>query len=163
MKGHTVTWLRVGLVVAVVIAAHAVHAGSADAAPVTPAPGAVLLGAVTSQNMPAVFRVAGDGRTLTLAEIAVGMTCTSGAHFVLSDGFVRVPISKSGRLRVDYSQPATVGSGGTTYAVTDSVTGRLNRAHTKLSGVWRLSIDYSYTDGTTDHCDSGSVQFTAIP
>jgi hypothetical protein len=38
---------------------------------------------------------------------------------------------------------------------------RLNRGHAQLSGVWRLQVNYSFTNGMSDQCDSGPVRFAA--
>ncbi len=177
-QGSRAKWIRASFAVALLIAAHALHAGSADAATSAPQPnGAVrihvardaaaapgiLLAALTSQNLPAWFRVSGDGRMLTIAEIAVSMNCTSGTQFLVPDDFLRVPINKDGRLHGTYSQPPTAGASGETYTWTDSITARLNRRHTRLSGVWRLSIHDSFTNGMSDQCSSGPVRFTATP
>jgi hypothetical protein len=176
IQGLRAKWIRVGLVVAALIASHALHNGSAEAATTAPQPhgGAhilaahdapaspgILLATITSQSLPAWFKVSGDGRTLTVAAIAVNMNCTSGAQFVLPDGFVRVAISKSGTLHANYSQPPTAGSAGETYTLTDSITARLNHRHTRLSGVWHLSVNYSFTNGMSDQCESGPVRFVA--
>lgn len=161
IQGRRAKWLRVSFAVALLIAAHVFHAGPADAATTAPQPHGVVLATITSQNLPAWFRVSGDGRTLTVAAIAVDMHCTSGAQFVLPDDFVRVAISKSGRLHGAYSQPPTAGTSGETYTGTDSITARLNHRHTRLSGVWRLSVNYSFTNGMSDQCSSGPVRFTA--
>lgn len=179
MKGHSQSrrakWVRAGLVVGALIASHALHDGSAEAATAPQSHGAarvlaahdasaapgVLLATLTSQSLPAWFKISHDGRTLAVAAIAVNMNCTSGAQFVLPDGFVRVAISKNGRLHGTYSQPPTAGSAGETYTWTDSITARLNHRHTQLSGVWHLSVNYSFTNGMSDQCDSGPVRFTA--
>ncbi len=175
MMGPNARWIRAGFVVTAAIAALALG-GSAEAASIAPrpagtpgilaahdasaAPGVVLAG-ITSQNLPAFFKIAGDGRTLTVAAIALSMNCTSGAQFVLPDDFVRVGISKNGRLHAAYSQPPTAGTGGETYTWTDAVTARVNRRHTQLSGVWQLSVNYSFTNGMSDQCGSGPVRFAA--
>lgn len=181
MKGRTqgrrAKWLRVGFAASLLIAAHALHGGSADAATTVPQShgavrihaahdasaksGAVLV-AITSQNLPAWFRVSAAGRTLTVAAIAVNVSCASGAQFALPDGLTKVQISKNGRLHATSSQPPTAGSAGGTYAWTDSITARLNHRHTQLSGMWRLSVNYTFADGTTDQCTSGPVRFTAV-
>lgn len=177
-RGRRTRWIRVGFAVTAVIAAHALNGGSADAASVSPqshgaarihlaqdspaTPGTTLA-AITSQNLPAWFKVSSDGRMLRAAAIAVTVNCTSGAQFVLPDSFVRVSISKNGRLHGTYSQPPTADSAGDTYTWTDSITARLNHRHTQLSGVWQLSVNYSFTNGMSDQCASGPVRFTTAP
>jgi hypothetical protein len=156
-------WLRLASV-AMLIAGHALE-GSARAATIgaidAPPPSAIVLAGFTSQQFPVFFKVGGDGRTLTLAGIALNMTCTSGAQFVLQDDFARVPIGPSGRLHGRYAQAPTSGSDGATVSATDALSAHLNRRHTQLSGVWQLSAHYAFTDGTSDDCSSGPVRFTA--
>ncbi|MGB8880288.1 MAG: hypothetical protein WCD11_28530 [Solirubrobacteraceae bacterium] len=158
-------WLYLAAAVVAAIAAHALG-GSAQAATIAtagdaPAPPAIVLAGFTSQQFPAFFKVAGDGRTLTLAGIALNMTCTSGAQFVLEDGFARVPIGPSGKLHGSYAQAPTSGADGVTVSATDSLSAHLNRRRSQLSGVWQLAAHYAYTDGTSDACSSGPVRFTA--
>lgn len=166
MKGPRTKWLRVALAVGGAIAAHALDPGSAGAATIAPrsandAPAGIVLAGLTSQNLPVFFKVARDARSLTLAAIAVDMNCTSGAEFVLPDGFARVGIGENGRLHAAVSQPPTAGTGGETYSWTDSVAARMNRKHTQFAGVWRLKVNYSFTNGMSDQCDSGPVRFAA--
>ena len=52
--------------------------------------------------------------------------------------------------------------GGGTYSGTDSMSARLNRERTRITGVWRLQLSYTFADGTTDQCDSGPVRFTDV-
>ena len=125
------------------------------------APGLVLAG-ITSQSLPAWFKVSGDARTLTVAAIAVNLNCTSGAEFVLPDAFVRVAIRQE-RKAARRCVAAAHGGDGPARPTrwTDSVTARLNHRHTQLSGVWHLTVNYSFTNGMSDQCDSGPVRFTA--
>jgi hypothetical protein len=172
MKG-----LRIALAVAVLLSAYALGGASAKAASIGPQPFAaariatardasavapsVVLAGFTSQDYPTFFKVSGNARTLTLAGIALNMTCTSGAEFVLADLFAHVRINPNGRLRSTASQPPTAGPNGGTVTSTDSLTGRLNRRHSQLSGLWRLQVNYSFTNGMSDQCDSGPVRFLA--
>ena len=70
---------------AVVIAALALPAVAvASDAPATPS---IVLAGFTSQQYPTFFKIAAAGRSVTLGAVALEMTCTSGAQFVLQDGF----------------------------------------------------------------------------
>ena len=94
-----------------------------------------------------------------LAAIALDMTCTSGEQFVVRTGSVRFGSALEGSSRG--LAPPTAGSNGATYTGTDSLTARLNRGDTQLSGMWQLKVNYSFTDGMSDQCDSGPVRFAA--
>jgi hypothetical protein len=161
-RGRRAKRLRMGLALAVVIGAHALDGGQAQAATTdaSAAPGIVLAG-LTSQQYPTFFKISADARTLTLGSIAISMNCTSGDQFVLEDAFARVSIKPNGRLHATFSQPPTAASSGVTYSGTDSLTARLGRRHTQLSGTWRLRVNYTFTNGMSDRCDSGPVRFTA--
>lgn len=158
MKGNK--WLRVAFVLSAVIAVHALG-GSAQAAPIGGGSQNIVLAGFTSQQYPAFFKVSANAKTLTMSGIALNMTCTSGAQFVLQDSFARIKISPSGRLHISVSIPQTAGANGNTYSGTDSLTGRLGTRHTELSGTWHLQVNYSFTNGMSDQCDSGPVRFNA--
>lgn len=174
-KGRRAIWVRVAIVGAL-IALHALESGSANAASLGPRPhqaariaaagnpsttSSIVLAGFTSQNYPAFFKISGNGRMLVASGIALDMHCTSGGEFVLPDLFVRVPIGVKGKLNAAYSQPPTAGANGSTYTGSDSLTGKLGPKHSQLSGVWQLSVHYSFTNGMNDQCDSGPVRFAA--
>jgi hypothetical protein len=159
-------WLRLALGVAVTVAAHAVDGGSAKAATISaaadaPAPSATVLAGFTSQEYPAFFKLADDGRKVSLAGIALEMTCTSGDQWVLQDAFIGIRISPNGRLHASSTEAPTSDADGSTQSASDSLSARLNRSKTQLSGVWQLTVHYTYTDGASDACDSGPVRFSA--
>ncbi len=161
-RGSWAKRLRIGLALVVVIGAHALNGGQADAATIdAPVTSGIVLAGVTSQQYPAFFKISADARTLTLGSIAISMNCTSGDQFVLGDGFSRVRISPSGKLHATLSIPPTAGSSGASYSGTDSLTAHLGRRHSQLSGMWRLHVNYTFTNGMSDQCDSGPVRFTA--
>jgi hypothetical protein len=174
MMGRKAKWVRVSLVVAAAIAVHALHAGSADAASIAPKADArilaaqdasarpdIVLAGFSSQQYPVFFKISAAGRALTVGAIALQMTCTSGTQFVLQDAFGPVQIGPNGRLHAGASIPPTAGSSGTTYSGTDSLTARLGRRHTHVSGTWELKVNYSSVNGMSDECDSGPVRFLA--
>ncbi|HTU85808.1 MAG TPA: hypothetical protein VMF57_09560 [Solirubrobacteraceae bacterium] len=154
-------WVRLAFVVALSIASHALGGGSAKAAEVGHAPGQeTVLAGFTSQNYPAFFKLADDGRRVSVAGIALSMTCTSGDQFVLQDAFAGLRIGANGSLHGSYTQPPTSGQDGATVSATDSLSARLNRRGTQLSGVWQLTAHYAFSDGSADDCASGPVRFT---
>lgn len=175
IQNRQAKWLRVAFAVTVAIAAHALNGGSAQAAMIhlQPAGSAhiaaaadaaptsdIVLAGFTSQQYPTFFKVSKDGRTLTVGAIAIEMTCTSGSQFVVEDALGRVRISPNGRLRATTVIPPTAGSSGDTFSGTDSLTARLSHHHTSVSGTWQLKVNYSFTNGMSDQCDSGPVRFT---
>ncbi len=175
-RGRRAKWIRTGLAVAVVIGAHVLNGGQADAATIDARPfgpariamardasaaSGIVLAGITSQQYPVFFKISANARTLTFGSIAISVNCTSGDQFVLPDAFARVSIKPNGRLHATFSQPPTAASGGVTYSGTDSLTAHLARKHSQLSGTWQLRVNYSFTNGMSDECDSGPVRFTA--
>jgi hypothetical protein len=159
-------WLRLAVALALSIAAHALGGSSANAATIAsagdaPTPPAIVLAGFTSQNYPVFFKVADDARKVTVAGIALEMTCTSGTQLVTQDAFVNLRIGPDGKLHGSYVQAPTSGSDGATISATDFLSGVLNRRRTQLSGTWQLRAHYTFIDGTSDACDSGPVRFTA--
>lgn len=176
MTGQRARWIRACFVIAVAIAAHAVNGGSAEAASLAPVPhgaarilaakdapatSGVVLAGFTSQQYPTFFKISAAGQTLTLGAIALQLTCTSGAQFVLEDAFGPVQIRPNGRLHAAVSIPPTAGASGVTFSGTDSLTAKLGRRDTHVSGTWDLKLNYSFTNGMSDQCDSGPVRFAA--
>lgn len=149
-------WLR--LLAAGVLAVGALVFGSvpADAASLGP----TTLAGLSSQGFPSFFEISKNGRTLKLGAIALGMTCGSGDEFVFTDRDVRVPITRSGKLRADFAQAPTPASGGGTVGGTDSLNATLNPQRTELTGTWRVQQTYISPAGETEQCDSGPVRFS---
>ena len=152
-------WLWLTLASGVTIGALVLQTGPADAAPTGPT---TVLAGLSSQGYPSFFEISGNGRTLKLGAMAVGMTCASGDQFVFTDRDVRIPITRGGKLRADFAQAPTPVSGGGTEGGTDTLNAKLNPKHTMLSGTWRVEETYISTSGQSDQCDSGPVQFTDI-
>jgi hypothetical protein len=159
--GQRGKWLRAGLIVCVAIAAHALGATSAQAAPIgASAKSDTVLAGFTAQHYPVFFRVSNDGKTLVNDGIALSMSCTSGATVVWPDAFARVPIHANGRLHAAFAGPTILNS-GTSYQATDTLTARLSPKLSQLTGTWTLAVHFGFSDGTSDQCDSGPVTFTA--
>jgi hypothetical protein len=152
-------WLRLVLAGGLTLGALTLQIVPAEAAPIGPT---TVLAGLSSQGYPSFFEISGNGRTLKLGAMAVGMTCVSGDEFVFTDRDVRIPITRSGKLRADFAQAPTPISGGVTEGGTDVLNAKLNPNHTMLSGTWRVQETYISSSGQSDQCDSGLVQFTDV-
>jgi hypothetical protein len=157
--GHARWWLRLALASGLSAGVLALGTVPAQAAPVGST--TVLVG-VTTQSYPSFFRISANGKTVKASVIALGLTCASGATFAVPDEFSHVHIGPTGHLAAELSLPPTAVSGGGTLSGTDSMSAKLNRKRTEVSGVWELQLFYTFADGTTDQCDSGPVHFTDI-
>jgi hypothetical protein len=138
----------------VVIAAHVLNGGSAQAATIPPQ--TTVLAGFTSQQYPVFFRISSDRKMLQAGGIAISMSCTSGATLVVPDAFARVSIHPNGRLHAAYSSPTILTSGTATQG-TEALSATLSPKH--LTGTWQLTVNYGFADGTSDHCASGPVHF----
>jgi hypothetical protein len=151
-------WLRVAFAAVVVIALDG-FGGSAQAAPIDGGQDTVLAG-FTSQHFPVFFKVSGDGKKALADGIALSMTCASGNTLVWNDSFARMPVHANGKLNAGYASP-TILTNGTAYSMKDALVARLGAKHSQLTGTWRLAVNFTFSDGTSDSCDSGPVTFSA--
>ena len=158
--GHARWWLRFATATGLTVGALVTPALGTVPAEAAPVGQSTVLAGVTTQSFPSYFRISANGKTVRASVIALGLTCASGATFAIADEFTRVRIGPTGHLAAEVSLPPTAISGGGTYSGTDSMTAKLNRQRTQVTGVWELQLFYTFADGTTDQCDSGPVQFT---
>ena len=120
----------------------------------------IVLAGGTAQRFPVFFKVSSDGKMVLTGGVALVMTCTSGATVVWPDGFSRVPIHAGGKLHATYVSP-TILTNGTASTMRDVLVAKLNSKHSQLTGTWRLAVNFGFSDGSSDKCDSGPVHFTA--
>lgn len=122
--------------------------------------GGVALGGFTSQGWPVVLELGGAGKLVTQTAVGLDMTCTSGDKFSVEDGWQVLDIAKNGKLQTTEQLPP-VQTQGTTLTGSHSLTGRFDRHRSTFRGVWRLQLNYTAADGTTDQCQSGPVKLLA--
>jgi hypothetical protein len=120
-----------------------------------------VLGGVTADGWPVVFRLSANGRMLTLAAIGVNMNCTSGAHYSTQDGWMKAPVTAHGRVALLGSTPLHTFADGSSLSESDVVVGAVTSKRDRLSGTWDVHDSWIAADGTRDSCDSGPVRFTA--
>jgi hypothetical protein len=156
IQGPWAKRIRIGVVVAALIAGHALHGGSAEAA--TLPPQTTVLAGFTSQHYPVFFKISSDGKMLLAGGIAISMNCTSGGSVVVPDVFAHIPIHPNGRLHAGFSSP-TIVTNGTTTQGSDALSATLSPKHTQLTGTWQLAVNYGFADGTSEECSSGPVHF----
>jgi len=149
-------WLWVTLASGLTVGAFALQSGQAEAAPIGPD---TALTGLTSQGFPSYFKISPNGKTVDDGRIALGLSCLSGAQLTLPDLVSHLRIGPSGRVQIAVVLPSTSLSSGGTYSGTDSMSAKVNRKRTQLTGVWRLQLSYAFPDGTSDQCDSGPVRF----
>ena len=131
-------------------------------APVLPASGKVL-GGLTSQHQAVVLMIAKKDKQIAQTVTALQLKCTSGDQLLLPDGWVKLPLTKSGAVSVSITVPP---SGTTPVAITggsDTFSGKLNGKKATFSGKWELKLNFSDSStGQTDQCDSGVVTIHGV-
>jgi len=149
-------WLRLLVAGLVIVGAFVSDIVPAVAAPLGPP---TVLAGQTTQGFPSYFKISPNGRMLETGQTALMMNCSSGAMFALPTFVSHIRIGASGRTRTAGQIPPGTLSGGGIYTGTESMSAKLNRVRTEIAGVWRLRMSYTFTDGTSDQCDSGPVRF----
>jgi hypothetical protein len=149
-------WLRLAVASLLTGGALVFQSVPAEAAPVGPE---TVLAGGTSQGLPSFFKISPNGRTVNLGAIALQMSCASGASFANPDTVGHIRIGPHGHVDSDVNIPPTALPAGGTYSGTDVVIAFVNHKRTRVTGLWRLQLSYTFTDGTTDQCDSGPVRF----
>jgi hypothetical protein len=122
-----------------------------------------VLGGFTSQGWPVVVVISSNGKRIVDTRIGLDMTCSMGDNFGLRDGWVQLPIARSGKVKVSFG--IAPWSSGTIKLLggSDSLTGKLNRKRWTFAGTWKLHLTFQDTStGQVDQCDSGQVSFNAI-
>jgi hypothetical protein len=122
-----------------------------------PAAGKVL-GGVTRQGQPVTVFVSRNARRVSLL-VVLEMKCTSGAVFLIDDSWAKLAAAKNGTFhasRAVGANPAASVTGGNR-----AVVGRLYRKRAILAGAWEVHLNYAFSGGQTDSCDSGAVPFAA--
>ena len=113
-------------------------------------------GGLTSQGMPVFVEMTATRRQVVRMVAAIGLDCTSGSSITVPDKYVRIPVTKAGRLRIAYGPVTFRNDDGTTTDFSARITGALNDGRTVLSGSWRVTlVDHDAAGTVTDTCDSG--------
>lgn len=120
----------------------------------------MALGGFTAQGWPVVLELGNGGNLVTRAAAGLDMTCTSGDRISVEDAWQFLDIAKNGKLRTTEQFPPVQAQGGMLTG-SHSLTGRFDRHRSTFRGVWRLQLNYTAADGTTDHCHSGPVRLIA--
>ncbi len=121
-----------------------------------PAAGKLLAG-LTKQGAPVVIGVARNQKHISVLAV-LEMSCTSGNVFLTEDYWPRLSVASNGSVR---GAQALAPSGSVTGGA-HSIAGSLNRKHGKFAAVMRLQLNFAFSNGQTDSCDSGNVLVAAI-
>ena len=134
----------------------------------------VVFGGVTGaagglQGYPVVLELNKASTKVRRANIVVDLGCAIPPNITgLSDDYKNIPI-KRGKFNATFGPnrtPADPAAGTPALDISGSITGRVNRARTRITGTWSLKIvAYNPADpagaAVLDTCDSGAVKYTA--
>lgn len=128
----------------------------------TAASGGHVLGGVTRQGMPVEVELTGKQNQIKQTTVGLFLSCSSGAQAAFSDNYHHVGIKRSGSFSSSFSGLIGDAGGGQTFVESGHLSGRLNKARTRVTGQWQLHVTYRDNSGNpTDQCDSGPVSFSA--
>jgi hypothetical protein len=133
---------------------HGPSAGSAAAR-------GVMFGGVTPQGWPVAIELKKNHRRVVRAVFGFDMRCTSGDVISAWSRFNDLAVSTKRRFRGSFGPSTNRYDDGTTSDWEGSMSGRVNRGGSKMSGSSQLTATfYDNAAAVTDTC-SGSVKWTA--
>jgi hypothetical protein len=121
----------------------------------------VVYGGVTADGFGLMVETnSSRGRIVRMAT-GLDMNCTSGDRFYTPDGWRSLTVKKR-RFSATFGPETQRLDDGGTVDFEGTVTGRLNRSKTSISGTWWLKgTERDATGAVTDTCDSGTIEWTA--
>ena len=108
--------------------------------------------------------VSRDNRSVRKALFAYEMKCSDGDKFydyaVYYDP-MRIAADRSFKYSFQSAPQPSTAVPGTTYTYTESFSGKLNKARTKIVGTARSTLSGTTAEGVAYTCDTGLIKFTA--
>ncbi len=121
----------------------------------------VVYGGRTAQGWPVMIETSTNRGKVVQAVIGLRLTCTSGTFVSLPDRYIRLPISKR-KFGLSFGPETRNNEDGTTTVSQGSISGALNKAQSKMSGKWQLTLtDHDAAGAVTDTCESGVITWSA--
>jgi hypothetical protein len=119
----------------------------------------VMYGGATSNGWPVVIELTRDGRRVKRVLGGMSARCSQGGMYTFPSQWRDLRISRTGAFRAAYQDTDVDEGVEVTYE--EAFAGKLNRARTRVTGVWRASTTFRLPDGTVDVCDTGALRFSA--
>ena len=136
-------------------------AAAAVAPPALARPADVTFGGRTSAKWPVMLQLSRDGRQVGYAVAAWSAQCTDGP-FSDQEEFENIPVSARRTFSKSYDS-GDVQQGSATAHLAASITGKLDRRHSKITGTVRVMLSYKDPSrGVDSTCDTGTVSYVAI-
>lgn len=146
-------WGVVGAVAISPVGAEVALADGPSAASATVA----MYGGTNAGGWPVFAQVTRNGRMIKRIVGAIAADCTQGGMLVVPSEWRNVPISRARTFRTAYHDTDTVE--GVEVTMSETLSGRLNRARSRMSAKWRATATFRSPDGTVDTCDTGTLGF----
>ena len=108
--------------------------------------------------------VARDNRSVRKVLFAYEMKCSDGDKFYDYDLYfdpMRIGADRSFKYSYESGPQPSTAVPGTTYTYTESFSGKLNKARTKIVGTVRSSVAFADPAGKSYTCDTGAIKFKA--
>src|SRR4051794_39376250 len=106
------------------------------------APQSFLTG-LSSQQQPVIVRLNADGTAGGRALTTLHFSCTSGSHFYQPDEFRSLRLSSLRHFRASFTLAPQTVDPTTSAVLSGSITGQVDRAHSRASGTWRQTLVFS--------------------
>jgi hypothetical protein len=156
------TRILVGTVVTVLVASAPVVASAASRGQgpqAHAAAGRIAYGGFTAQNWPISIETSRDRREVARVGMGFELKCTSGIRVDL-DRYSNIVLHRNRRFSASYSNSRSTLPDGSYFLYGGSVSGRMSRSHTSISGTVNLNYTrYTPAGVLTDTCNSGQVKY----
>ena len=116
-----------------------------------------MYGGLTSNGWPVFAEVARNGRVIKRIVGTMAADCTQGGSDVFPSTWRNVRVSRNGTFTATYEDTDPLDNGGE-IVMSERLTGKLNRARTRISATWRASTTFRSPHGTVDTCDTGALR-----
>jgi hypothetical protein len=121
----------------------------------------VTYGGKTSAKWPVMVQLSRDGRQVSYAVAAWRATC-GGAPYSDTEEFEQIPVSRSGKFANSYDTGDFQDGTATVHAAA-SITGKLNKHRSKITGSVRVMVSVKDpSEGLDFTCDTGTITYVAI-
>lgn len=136
-------------------------AAAALAPPALARPADVTFGGRTSAKWPIMVQLSRDGRQVAYAVAAWSAQCTDGP-FSDQEVFEHIPVSGRRTFSRSYDT-GDVQQGSATAHLAASITGKLDKRRSKITGTVRVMQSYKDpSSGVDSTCDTGTVSYVAV-
>lgn len=116
-------------------------------------------GGLTGGGNPIAFQVAANARSLKATVGLFDLECGPERVRFIADAWSKVKLSKKRRFKASVAGHDATFADGTSYKVSSSVSGSIDKAGRVLKGTWRVRMEIPLPEGGTEVCDSGTVRY----